>query len=186
MHLLIHTLLATPVVYFFSEEGIPIKSISLSSSSGFIDDISQQVEFSDVRSIFYVSGPASFTALRNLSVFLQMLHHFSSIPYSFFAIPTHDFLCSCFPSASYLLLSAGKRESFLSTPSSSFSIYPNTRLLEIIPTGDLVGGFYAEEMGYKKAPFYDLFFTNILNNKKKYYTNTITIDYGALPNIGGK
>ncbi len=174
MNLLLHTLSRFPKGFFFDETGNVFAEITFSSSSGLIDVLSQEKAFFDTQNIFYVSGPAGFTGLRNLSVFLQIVQLFSPNPYSFFSIPTAQFLSLAFPESTHVILPIGKRESFLFC-AGKYKKYRNEELLENSAPQ------FSEEIHFSNT-----FFQQIIEQKKAFQIEKIEIEYGAEPNIGIK
>jgi len=171
MNLLIHTLENTPKGFFFDSNGIVYKEIIFPSSSGFIDILSKENYFTDTYSIFYVSGPASFTSLRNLSVFLRILLKFSKNKYSIYSISTNDILLTLFPEKGKIALGIGKRESFIFSKNTPYKKIKNEISLDIF------------KVNFDKINFSTIFFSTLLKNKNKYIKNNITIEYGANPII---
>lgn len=171
MNFLIHTLSSAPQGYFFDDNGSVFSEIQFPSSSGFIDILSQEEKFKQVKNIFYVSGPASFTALRNLSVFLQILTKFSEEKYTVFKIPTQEYLFFLSPNISEIALPVGKRESFIFSKNTTYHKIKNTELSKDMP---IYSGNAPDVSVFSSLFFY----------KEKYKTDHISIEYGAEPNIG--
>jgi tRNA A37 threonylcarbamoyladenosine modification protein TsaB len=206
MNLFLSTLGKTPWGFFFTDSLSSSKEVIFERNDFFIDRLSVFPELQKVENIFYVSGPASFTALRNMSVFLNVFTQFSQKKISLFAIPTAEFLAITFPHAQAHILSVGKRESFVfetqmeqdGTQKFSGKKYKNSEAIEYLQkkNREVLGGEMSENFLEKTQNSFTFafperqkeVFIKILEksqkNPKHWRTNSATIEYGALPNIG--
>ena len=103
----------TPFGIFFSDDLAEISEVYFERNDFFLERLSIFPEFEKVQKIFYVSGPASFTSLRNMSVFLSVFTEFSESEISLHSISTGAFFDITFPYSDLHILSVGRRESFV-------------------------------------------------------------------------
>jgi len=198
----------TPFGIFFSDDLAEISEVYFERNDFFLDRLSTFPELEKVQKIFYVSGPASFTSLRNMSVFLSVFTEFSESEISLHSISTGEFFDITFPYSDLHILSVGRRESFvfLKNPENSempYKKYKNPEVIEIIknmflknPEMSLSGEFSEKFLELKNNEIADVAFSfpipqkeflqNILENSGKFLISQkrAPIDYGALPNIG--
>ncbi len=196
MNLFLSTLSASPLGIFFSDEGKMIREISFERNDCFIDQLGKFPEISETQKIFYVSGPASFTSLRNMSVFLSTFTEFSEKKLQIFSVPTADFFQMSFPHCPLHILSVGRREGFVFTYH-GYEKLKNPQIIEMIKkdSPEVIGGEFSEQFleQFQKENFdtafsfplpQEDFLENLLENQQKFLTEKVEIDYGALPNIG--
>jgi hypothetical protein len=113
-----------------------------------------------VENIFFISGPASFTTLRNMSVFLETLKNFSenanNKKYNFYNISTQDFLENFIlyidtdiNKLSHLFTYAvGRQEVFIFEESKKYQKIKNKKLKEYIQNNNYktISGFLSENI----------------------------------------
>lgn len=202
MNLFLHSLEGTIEGFFFENNGKKYQEISIPKQSGIIDELSKYKEIKEIQNIFIVSGPASFTSLRNLAVFTNTFLKFSDQEINFFSIPTLDIFKIFFPDAKEFFLSVGKRETFLFSPQSEikYTKWKNMAIAEKINQSSKskeLRGFLSPEMkqliegNFSEAiPLFktntEKFFIDLLalSKEKKWEKEFLEIEYGALPNIG--
>lgn len=140
MNLLLVPSLQSCEFIFFTDIKI-CESLTLETSKSFSETIIASEYWKEVDSIYFVSGPASFTTLRNMSVFLETLQQFSekaqNKKYNFYNISTAKILenlssniSNNLPTLIYLY-SVGKREVFL-FEEQQYTKIKNKNLLEYI------------------------------------------------------
>lgn len=139
MNLFISPLSAEPLGIFFDQNTTHITDITFPKSKSFIEVLQKFPEISVIEKIFYVSGPASFTSLRNMSVFLNIFQKFSEKKIELFAIPSGQFFQMHFPHAHIHILSVGRREGFVfkgynlyGNASAKYTKYKNQEIIEQI------------------------------------------------------
>ena len=211
MNLFLSTLSPSPYGIFFSDDGAEISEVYFERNDFFLDRLSKFPELKFVQKIFYVSGPESFTSLRNMSVFLNVFTEFSEHEISLYAIPSGRFFHMNTPYSQAHVLSVGRRESFLFSkkhsqsrmPEISYAKYKNPEVIALLKNlreqnPDLcVSGEFSEkflELQQQQIP--DLAFAfplspadfvqELLANAEEFLLQKkrAHIEYGALPNIG--
>ncbi len=196
MNLFISPLSGFSLCTFFSDDNKVVEKISLQRSQSFADVLYENNNWKQVKNIFFISGPASFTTLRNMGVFLETLQQFSLKKYNFYSLSTGQFFKFSYPKSDIQFLSVGKRECFV-FQNNNYKKYKNSELAHQLQTSSdeknkIMGGKeYISENSQKEISSEienkisdEKIFTEILKNKEKYYIEKIEIDYGAEPNIG--
>jgi len=160
MNLLIIPTLQSCSFLFFTEEKIK-EHIILDKSKTFSESIMLSDFWKNTQNIFFVSGPASFTTLRNMSVFLETLQNFSpdtkaeQKKYNFYNISMQNFLENFIVQDStntknLLLYSVGRREVFIfeNNPHKTYKKIKNKNLEEYIQnnTHTRCSGFLSENI----------------------------------------
>ncbi len=214
MNLFLSTLSSSgvPVGIFFSDDLSKIVDVNFERNDFFLDRLAKFQELKKVQKIFYVAGPASFTSLRNMSVFLNVFTSFSKFSdedekIDLYKISTGEFFNMSFPNSDAHVLSVGRRESFIFT-GDGYKKHKNIEALSVLQEiskkktenlgEDLVisGEFSENFLERQQEEFSDVIFefpisqkeflTKILKNSKKFLqkNSRAAVDYGALPNIG--
>ncbi|HID92387.1 TPA: hypothetical protein EYG96_03250 [Candidatus Gracilibacteria bacterium] len=212
MNLLIIPTLQSCSFIFFTEEKIT-ENITLDKSKTFSESIMLSPFWKNTQNIFFISGPASFTTLRNMSVFLETLKNFShdmkaeNKEYNFYNISMQKFLENFIihkktDTNNLFLYSVGKREVFIFNKKSTIKKYEkikNKDLKEYIQNNNYTtcSGFLSENIitilnennldfiNFKDTLENNLDFKKLISEENKTnYLNKITIDYGSLPTIG--
>lgn len=185
------------------------KEIFFERNNFFIDVLSKSQELAFLENIFYVSGPASFTGLRNMSVFLNTFSIFSENidkkaqkKIHLFSVPTGEFLDICFPFSDANILKSGRREAFVFEKSSSrtgeknirYTKMKNTELLQYLETKntDVLGGQFSEDFLKENGEKFTFSFSEpqeeilqkIYKKKERLKVECARVDYGSLPTIG--
>lgn len=172
MNLFIHTLTAFPEIYFF--DGGEYKTHqTVEKNNGFADICAQHCIAEEIENIFYISGPASFTGLRNISVFLKTLQAFGNENIQFYSLSSFELFELCFPDQLEYVFPTGRTECFIGT--SKKYIQKKQRDLSELEKLCIV------EINAKNI---QEIFPYLWANKSKYKTKNIHIEYGADPRIG--
>lgn len=202
MNLFIYSLTGTIEGYFFDDKGGNIKEISVPFRSGIIDELSKYDDINHIEKIFVVSGPASFTSLRNIAVFINIFFEFSEQKITLYSVPTTKIFPLLFSNSKKFFLSVGKRETFLFSPAeeNNYQKHKNPLLAEKIraeATSEDIAGFVSPEFKnilpsetiYKQSLLQQdpaKFFLSLLSPEinKNWKKKFLEIEYGAEPNIG--
>ncbi len=195
---------------FFTEEKI-LEHTILDTSKTFSESIMRSDFWKNTQNIFFVSGPASFTTLRNMSVFLETLKNFSTHEkaehktYNFYNISTQNFLQQCIThkhnTTPFFLYSVGRREVFIFSLDTKkpYTKIKNTQYVEYINDNisSVVIGFLSENIETILTE-HQREYINLGNTIDTYlniqeiiekkdtalFSRNISIDYGSLPTIG--
>jgi len=209
MNLLIIPTLQSCRFIFFTEDKI-LENIIFNKSKTFSESIMLSKHWKQTQSIYFISGPASFTTLRNMSVFLDTLQNFSqhlhseNKQYNFYNISTQEFLknytiSNTSKNNNLYLYSVGRREVFIFKTDNKYEKIKNNNLAEYINNNNYktCSGFLSESVitilnqnDIECINFEDTLENNInikkiisKESKNKFLTE-INIDYGSLPTIG--
>lgn len=199
MHLFLLPFFLRPHILAFCPQTKTIYSHILSKDESYSDGITSLSLDAIPTSFWYASGPAPFTGLRNMSVFLKTLRlvHPSC---SFFSFSTSEYLAQCFPESEVQVFSAGKKECFVCTKN-SIQLTKNSIFLESIQKAPQPIGVFPESChenfytSLSTPPFSEHIcspqpflqtLNSFINNASAYHTNDININYGALPRLGIK
>jgi len=211
MNLLIIPTLQSCSFIFFTESTI-LEHISLDKSKTFSESIMLSKHWKQTQNIYFISGPASFTTLRNMSVFLETLKNFSEYSpsenkiYNFFNISTQEFLenytINTLSNTDNLhLYSVGRREVFIfkNKNQNKCEKIKNKDLAQYITnnTNITCSGFLSENvitiLKQNNIEYINLEddlekninITKILSKESTVkHSKDIFIDYGSLPTIG--
>ena len=192
MNLFISPLGMHPTLSFFSNNGEEKEFHTLQRNEGYADIMEKCEYWNSVTTIYYISGPCSFTSLRNMSVFLQTLKSFAKKQYAFIPITTAQYLQILSPQSTVHLFSVGKRETFV-FQNAQYTKYKNTEILSIIQKKEIIGGILCTDLEEqlreasfvidKKISSTDIY-TKVLKLEKNVRESNIEIDYGADPRLG--
>ncbi len=160
MNLLIIPTLQSCSFIFFTKNSKILEHTILDKSKTFSETIMFSKNWEMVENIFFISGPASFTTLRNMSVFLETLKNFSenanNKKYNFYNISTQDFLENFIlyidtdiNKLSHLFTYAvGRQEVFIFEESKKYQKIKNKKLKEYIQNNNYktISGFLSENI----------------------------------------
>lgn len=172
-------------ITFFDDNNFNV--VKINKNEEFANIINKNTNWKEIKNIFYTNGPAYFTILRNMSVFLNTFKLFVE-KVNFYGISSAEYLFIEHPKADICLIPSGKNDFYTFTKDGLYKKLASNELESIIKKYKCVGGNKDLLKNYKskfiKPIDTEEIIQTIIKKKDNFEKNFINIDYGSLPKIG--